>query len=478
MYVRLCCLLLWSGVLVAQSRVQDLVDRFAGSQVVAHAVKAVDVRDARTGQTLGSYGAEVACIPASTQKLITTAVAMEVLGADYRFRTRLVAEGDVIAGELRGDLFIVGGGDPTLGSSQMDGVSGLDAVIERWVAAVRRRGITRITGSVVGDGGRYGTDGAGRSWPWADMGNYYGAGTYGLNLHENSYTLLLTQRQQEGSSPPIAGTEPNVPGLRFTNELRSGPRGSGDQAYIYGAPFSYDYFVRGSIPVGTGRFRIRGSIPDPALFAAQRLTSALRAAGIAVVQAPATHRTNGSLAAGSGEALDELQSPPLAEIVDRTNLTSNNLYAETLLRELNYRAGQRETASTEVLTDWLAARGIATEAVRLQDGSGLSPRNYFPPTVMTALLIDRQNAERWRQSIPLAGRTGSLRNVLRGTAAEGRVSGKSGTVSGVRTYAGYVERADGGRWVYHIAVNNHTAGGRTLNRLIYELMGGLATVRP
>ena len=468
----LCCC---SFSLFAQATLQDVVDRFAGTQVLSNSLRAVDVRDVETGRQLAEYQSGVATIPASTQKLLTTAVAMDVLGADYRFVTRLVASGKVTDGTLNGDLYIVGGGDPTLGSSAMEGVAGLEAVVDRWVAAVRERGIRRITGAVVGDGGQFGTDGAGRSWPWADMGNYYGAGAYGLNLHENSYTLTFTQRQQEGSTPPISGTDPYVPGLSFTNELRSGPRGSGDQAYIFGAPFSYDYFVRGSIPVGTGRFSIRGSIPDPALFAAQRLTAALREAGVEVVQAPATHRTVGSLPAGGGEQLDEQRSPPLAAMVDRTNLTSNNLYAEALLRALNRAAGERETGSTEVITNWLERRGIDTKAVRLEDGSGLSPRNYFPSAVMTAFLVNRAGERRWRESIPLAGRTGSLRNVLKGTAAEGRVWGKSGTVSGVRAYAGYVDRADGRRLAYHIAVNNHTVSGRELNRLIYGLMGELAT---
>ncbi|WP_238751046.1 D-alanyl-D-alanine carboxypeptidase/D-alanyl-D-alanine endopeptidase [Neolewinella maritima] len=458
-----------------QTGMQDVVDQFAGSQVLRNALKAVDVRDATTGRRVASYQPEVACIPASTQKLITSAVAMDVLGADHRFVTRLVTGGAVEQGVLRGHLYVVGGGDPTLGSSRMEGVDDIDAVVQRWVRAVRQRGITRITGAVVGDGSYFGTDGAGRGWPWADLGNYYGAGTYGLNINENSYVLSLTQRQQEGSTPPVSSTDPVIPGLVFTNELRSGPRGSGDQAYIFGAPFTYHYFIRGSIPVGTGRFRIRGSIPDPPLLVAQLLTVALREAGVEVVQSPATHLSVGALPEGTGEQLDERRSPPLAEIVDRTNLTSNNLFAETLLREVHRTRATAGDDLTEVIVDWLEARGIATEGLQLQDGSGLSPRNYFPASLMTALLVDRAGATRWRRSIPLAGRSGSLKNVLKGTVAEGRVWGKSGTVDGVRAYAGYVDRPDGRRLVYHIAVNNHTLRGAQLNPLIYELMRALCT---
>ncbi len=476
MFFRLFFLLLaFSTSGTAQRSLQQLIDDFAGAQVLRNALVAVDVRDADTGNRLGSRNAEVACIPASTQKLITTAAALDVLGADYRFRTRLIAGGRVEGGVLHGNLYLVGGGDPTLGSPFMEGVPRLQEVMQRLVDGVKRSGITRITGAVVGDGSYYGTDGAGSGWTWADLGNYYGAGTYGLNLNENAYTLSLTQRPGLGSTPPVSGTDPVIPGLTFTNELKSGPRGSGDQAYIYGAPFNYQQFIRGSIPVGTGSFRIRGSVPDPPLLAAQLLDRLLEESGIAVVQPAVSHLTVGSGDYTNAAVIEEVRSPPLAEIVDRTNLTSNNFFAETLLREMNKARGAAELSSTDVLTEWLEARGLDTEGVQLRDGSGLSPRNFFPPALMTAFLSDQAARSRWRESIPLAGRTGSLRNVLKGTVAEGRVWGKSGTVNAVRAYAGYVNRPDGRKLVYSIAVNNHIARGSELNRLIYGLMRDLCT---
>ncbi len=476
MYLRLILLLLAvSTAATAQPTVQQLIDEFAGTRVLRNALVTVDVRDVETGIRLGSHLGDVASIPASTLKLITTAAALDILGGDYRFRTRLIAGGQVEGGVLRGNLYIVGGGDPTLGSPYMEGVRPLDAVLQGWVERVKERGITRITGAVVGDGSYYGTDGAGSGWSWADLGNYYGAGTYGLNVNENAYTLSLTQRPGVGSTPPVSGTDPVIPGLTFTNELRSGPRGSGDQAYIYGAPFNYQQFIRGSIPAGTGTFRIRGSIPDPPLLTAQLLDQLLEANGIEVVQPAVSHLTVGSGDYTAATVLDEAFSPPLIEIVDRTNLTSNNLFAETLLREINKARGEAEPSSTKVVTDWLEARGLDTEGTQLRDGSGLSSRNFFSTSLMTAFLRDQSEQSRWRESIPLAGRTGSLRNALKGTVAEGRVYGKSGTINAVRAYAGYVNRPDGRRFAYSIAVNNHTARASELNRLIYGLMRDLCT---
>ncbi|WP_116126222.1 D-alanyl-D-alanine carboxypeptidase/D-alanyl-D-alanine-endopeptidase [Lewinella sp. IMCC34183] len=471
-------LLLFSLPVAGQRALQQVVADFAGKQVLRNAQVGVDVRDVSDGRQLAGHRAGHALIPASTQKLITTGVAMDVLGPDHRFRTRLVAGGAVEDGTLRGNLYIVGGGDPTLGSSSMDGAEELEDVVAAWAAAVRARGITRIAGAVIGDGSYYGTDGTGRGWSWSDLGNYYGAGAYGLNLNENSYTLTFAQRTREGDTPPILRTDPEIPGIVFRNELVSGPRGSGDQAYIFGAPFNYEQYVRGSIPAGTGSFSIRGSIPDPALLAARLLDTRLRAAGVTISGVPGTDRTVDA-APADGQVLDERYSPYLSEIVDRTNMRSVNLYAEALLREINKRAGRSaaETSETEVIEDWLERHGIATDGVQLRDGSGLDARNFFPPEMLTAFLVARADDERWIESIPLAGRSGSMRNVLRGTAAEARVRGKSGTINAVRCYAGYVDRADGRRLAFSIAVNNHTLRGSQVNTLIYGLMRDLCTAR-
>ena len=461
-----------------QTGLERVVSDFAAASAFRHATVGVSVRSVDSGQELAGRNAELSLIPASTQKLLTTAAAMDILGADYRFRTRLVAGGDINAGTLSGDLYIIGGGDPTLGSPYMDGAQDLDAVLNAWVAAVRKRGIRRITGAIVGDGSYYGTAGTGRGWPWADLGNYYGAGVHGLNLNENAYELFFSQRPAEGSTPPVSGTEPEIPELTFINELRSGPTGSGDNAYIFGAPYNYTHYIRGTIPRGSSRFRIRGAIPDPPLLAAQLLRKKLTEAGITVEELATCDR----LFPGEvreGEQLLESLSPTLAEIAERTNMRRVNLYAEALLREVNKSKGRPLHAldDTDAIVDWLDSRDLPTESVRLRDGSGLDPRNFFSPAFMTAFLVDRAGEDAWLETIPVAGRSGSLRNTLRGTAAEGRVRAKSGTVNAVRAYAGYVERPDGERLAFSVVVNNYANSSRGVSQLLYAFMRDLVTAK-
>lgn len=461
----------------AQTTLQDHIRAFAATPELAGATITFDAVDLATGRSVAAHNREIAAIPASVQKLITTAVAFDVLGADHRFRTRLMMTGEVdAAGVLNGDVHLVGGGDPSLGSPYLEGVPRLPALLDRWRAALTKAGVRRINGRVIGRGTYFGTDGAAPGWPWSDLGNYYGSGAYGLNVHENFYFLDLLQRGQLGTTPPVQGTRPEIPGLQLTNELRSAERGSGDQAYIYGAPFGYDNYVRGTIPVGSGRFTIKGAIPDPPLFAAQALRRHLIDNGLPVALPAASAARLGADASG-GRILDEYLSPPLTELAGRVNLRSNNLYAEALLRAVNKARGvpTAELATTTVVTDWLEARGLPLTAVRLEDGSGLATRNFFPAAFMTAFLRDQAGNKRWRATLPVAGRSGSMRRFLAGTAADGRLAAKSGSLGAVRAYAGYADRPDGRRLAYHLAVNNFTGESKDLRARMHRLLLALVT---
>lgn len=469
----LILLFLFSSLgLTGQATIQDHIRDFAQDPELAGAIISINVINTADGRMIGGYQSELTCIPASTQKLLTTAVAMDILGEDHRFTTKLLVTGTIEDGTLNGDIYIVGGGDPSLGTPYLDGVPGMSKTMDRWRAAITAAGIRKVNGRVIGDGSYFGTDGASGGWPWSDIGNYYGSGAYGLNFHENFYFLDFLQRGRVGAIPPVQRTRPEVPDLKLTNELRSGPRGSGDQAYVFGAPYGYDNYVRGTIPIGTGRFTIKGAIPDPALFTAQLLCRKLEEAGILVSLPAESDRNTGDGQLATGRVIDTYVSPPLSELVDRTNLRSNNLYAEALLRETNKAKGMatHELSSTEVMKEWLASAGLPTATIKLEDGSGLATRNFFSAAFMTSFLRHQRGALRWRQSIPLAGRSGSMRGYLKGTAAEGRLRAKSGSLGAARAYAGYVDRADGQQLAFAIMVNNFTMESKDLRGKMHALM--------
>ena len=474
----LCFLFLVSGALRGQSDYQTAVDRFVQAPEFVHASVGVAIIDPDGNRLLAHHAANRSLLPASNLKVVTTATALQLLGPEHRFETQLQLDGRVSTdGTLEGNLILVGGGDPVLGSDRLKTADNLETLLARLTEAVRGRGIRRITGAVVGDDRYFGAAAVPHQWQWNDLGNYYAAGANGLNIHENLYYLDFQRGARTGSPTQVVGTRPNVP-LQFRNEVTSaGPR-SGDNAYIFGAPYTYTRTVRGTIPSGSGTFTVKGSLPDPPLFAAQLLTDHLRAAGIEVVASPSTSRYL-ELPAAFGETIYVHQSPPLREIVERANLRSVNLYCEVLLlhigRALN--AGPDRADAVRALQTYWTERGVDAEGWWQLDGSGLARANGITVRQIALILAkatkDARTFPDFETSLPLAGSTGSLRRRMTGTTTRGRVRGKTGTLSRVRAYSGYFYPSPDRPIAYSIMLNNYTGSGGAARRRMEELLSAL-----
>ncbi len=459
--------------LVSQS-LQQKVDRFADGYALRQGNVSICVIDIAENQVVADHRAERVAVPASALKLITTGTALSLFGPDFRFPTELQYDGTLAGGRLNGNLWIRGFGDPTLGSSEFDDTPDGEVLLREWVSALRQKGLEAITGAVIGDGSHYDSQGAVRSWQWADLGNYYGAGARGLNWRENTYTLYFSRTGRVGDQTRIARIDPDIPWLEFVNEVKQAGARTGDQAYIFGGPYADKRYVRGTIPAGSGLFDIDGSIPDPPYFLAYQLTEALRGAGL-VVEKPASTDQQTPIT-GQRRTLLRHRSPPLATIVERTNYRSVNLYAEALLKEIGQQRGDEgstEEGADALLAYW-ADRGVSTEGIQIADGSGLSSRNAvsarFMAEVLRKISLDDKVNETFRSSIPLAGRTGSLRGKFRGSVAEGNLYAKSGTLGGVRSYAGYFTGANGRAYAFAVLVNNYNSSGGSMRLQLDRLL--------
>ena len=175
--------------------------------------------------------------PASNLKLLTTAVALDMLGGDYQINTDLEYDGQINSkGELNGNLYIRGEGDPTLGSSEMEGVARYDSLFRIWVEQIKAKGIIKITGNIIGDDSYFDYMPLPGGWAWDDIGNYYAAGTSGLCINENLYYLYFKPADSVGEKAEVIRTEPQLANLSFINHMKTGKKGSGDNGYIYAAP--------------------------------------------------------------------------------------------------------------------------------------------------------------------------------------------------------------------------------------------------
>lgn len=456
---------------------QEALDNWSKQDYFVHTSTGVSLRNVATGEVVASHYGNASLIPASNLKVLTTASALAMLGPNFVFRTRLAHDGVLHAdGVLEGNLYIIGSGDPSLGSPKMEGTPGLKRLLEQFRLAVQQAGIRQINGRIIADDEAFSSAANGSHWQWLDMGNYYGCGTFGLNVHENLYYLRFQQRASLGATPPVAVVEPAIPGLQFTNEVTSAERGSGDNAYIYGAPYTYRRHLRGTIPVGSGRFTIKGAIPDPPLFLAQQLANSLENIGIIAQRPPATIRQLNQSTDVERTTIFEHQSPGLAALVERTNMESVNLYAEALLRAIGFEYQQEGSVSAglDAIKTYWTRKGLDFSGVQLYDGSGMAPRNVYPAHFMTNFLrlvyADEQVRPSFIASLPLAGRSGSLRNSLKNTAAQGRLRAKTGSLEQVRCYTGYFPNSQGTLMAFSIMINNYEGSGAGARKQILGLL--------
>ncbi|MBK7476516.1 MAG: D-alanyl-D-alanine carboxypeptidase [Haliscomenobacter sp.] len=252
----------YSSLSAAQhAGIQRAVQQFAADPALKHAGVGISVVDIQTNQMAASHLPHLSLVPASSLKVVTSSTAMAVLGSSYRFLTQLEIGGTIQGKTLQGNVYVTGFGDPTLGSPTMPGAMPMEALMAKFREALANKGIRTVNGYVVGDGTWFPADAAGRGWAWADLGNYYASGAWGLNLHENFYFLRFQRSASVGATPRIALIEPHVPGLEFFNEVKQATPQTGDNAYIFGAPFTGLRYVRGTIPAGAGQFAIKDHSP-------------------------------------------------------------------------------------------------------------------------------------------------------------------------------------------------------------------------
>jgi D-alanyl-D-alanine carboxypeptidase/D-alanyl-D-alanine-endopeptidase (penicillin-binding protein 4) len=311
-------------------------------------------------------------------------------------------------------------------------------------------------------------------WLWMDIGNYYGVGPNSLCVHDNLYYLYFKPGKKVGSPAAVLNVNPEIPGLKFNNYMKTGPVGSGDHGYIYGGTGGFTRILRGTIPAGVNRFAIKGSIPDPALFFIQTLKKQLEKNDIKISKSVVVSNNQAAV----DNIILEHDSPPLREIVYWINKKSINLYTEVLLKHLgksNFGIGNFENG-IKALKNFLREQGVPLEGLHLYDGSGLSPLNAITTKQMTLLLKNMTSRSMFHDffnSLPIAGSDsddGQLGHLCRGTAAANNLRAKTGLIARVRAHSGYVKTRSGRLLCFSMVANDHTGRARIIDRLHEKLM--------
>lgn len=446
---------------------------FSADSLFLNASVSLSVIDADNGELLIECGHFRNLKPASVMKIITSAAALELLGPDYVFNTVIGYTGSLNrrTGNLHGDIVITGGGDPALGSDHFgEYYSGF---LDRWSEAAKKTGIRKIKGRVITDDSRYDFHPVPDKWLWEDIGNYYGAGAYGLSLFENTYNIHL-KTSAEGIVPVITSTEPSECAPEITNYLITGSEK--DSGYVYSSPYSKTAYLSGGLRAFHEDIILKASIPDPPLAMARIFSKKLSEAGIKISADPSTSRLLSGHGTDNLVPLYEINSPPLSEIILVMNHESINLYAEHLIKELGKKTMESGTTRAGIMAvkNFLERKGIKTGGIYIADGSGLSPANAINSGLVTDILYYMKKRseyfDEFFDSLPEAGKEGTLKKHFTDQVFESRMNVKSGSMTGVRSYAGYLTALSGKELIFSIIINNYNSSADVIVARIEEFL--------
>ena len=471
------CLLLVAvsahSVAAQQDAIQDLRDSLnailedAGTPNALWAIRVLRTDD---GHVLYDRNGYTSFIPASNTKLYTTAAALDVLGPDFRYETSLFATGPVVDGILKGSLVVRGSGDPVIGGRFTDG--DLTQTFREWAAALRSAGITRIDGDIIGDDDAFDDVPLGYSWSWDDEPFWYSAEIGALSFNDNCIDFSL-QGSRPGE-PAVLSWEPSMTSYAsvVNASVTTGPETSIDEGYERTRDGN-EYRLYSSVPAGRTDYESL-TVRNPTLYFVHVLRETLLSEGIPVAGSPkdiddlSIKPTDDALRVIATHA-----SAPLSDIIHVINKRSQNLYAEQVLKTMGIARAAAEGRGASArdgvrsAMPFFGSARIDTTPLQLVDGSGLSRLNLVTADMTTDLLQfmahrpDSSLFALWRASLPIAGVDGTLQYRMRGTAAEGNLRAKTGTLGSASALSGYVTTAAGEELTFSVMVNHYT--GPTAN---------------
>jgi serine-type D-Ala-D-Ala carboxypeptidase/endopeptidase (penicillin-binding protein 4) len=477
--------ILFSGIIFCSGQdikpVVSAIQNFKALPGMQNASIGFCLSDPENGKVLFSDHDSESLVPASCLKIATTGAGLGLLGKEHRYYTRIGYDGTVnTAGVLHGDIVVKGGGDPMLGSDRLDDnrIAGFGTLINEF----KKAGIKTMDGNLIVDCSYFDDETICKAWGYDDIGNYFGAGCYGLNYRDNTYSITLKPGLKAGSTVKFLSVSPSDIGLKFENRLVSGNPGSGDASNIFGEPNEDCRVLQGTIPASKSTFSIKGSMPDPPGYFGKAFASALSGDGILTDYKKYRVYTCEHPAQFSHfVCVDSIVSPSLEEIVYYTNGMSVNLYAECLMKETGkVVAGNGSRQSGEkVIKKYWSQKGVDTAELIMEDGSGLSRNDRISAFQLTKMLCVIRNEgyfDAFLNSLPVSGLKGAMKGMGKGASIQGRIYCKTGHLSGVRAYSGYIKTGSGKWLCFSLIVNNYEISSGQIHdeiEKVLEAMGEL-----
>ncbi len=455
--------------LYASAQLSSIVDTWKADKDLKSATIGYCVFDVKTNSVIAEYNSHTYLIPASTQKAITTGAALGVLGGGYRFETKLCYTGtfDKTTGILTGDLYIYGHGDPTLQSENFtkDSVQ----ITDKWASVLKEKGLKEIKGKIIGDASYFDRIIPG-NWIWADINNYFGVAPCALSFYDNKFKILYTSKEA-GSKAVVEKTFPAYLSNSITINSNVICKGTEDDAFVTGDPFAYTKDVSGKIPPNKTNFEVEAALPDPALLCAEKLFLSLIKVGVKCNQKLIQSNYKRADSTVTKTTFYSHYSPSLDRIIYFTNLKSNNHYCETILRAIG--KGSMYLGIDAVKNYW-QKQGLDVSELFMVDGSGLSRANTvstnFQASLLAKIYKDSSYYKTFNSSLPVAGKSGSMSNIGKGTFLENNMRAKTGYINRARGYCGYVKTNSGKELSFSILFNNYNCSAKEAKTKIEKFL--------
>lgn len=413
------------------------------------------------GNVIFDYQGNKGLSTASTQKVFTAITALELLGKDFRYTTKMLYNGEITQNILKGDLILTSNGDPTLGSWRYEETKP-EPLKQKIVSAVKSLGIKEIKGNIIIDDSHYDFQTIPGGWAWNDIGNYYGAGIWGVNWRENQFDVYIEGENKQGENTKIKNFSYPLENIRWVNETTT-YQGTRDKSIIYTAPHSGVAYINGQLPMGKIT-KISGAVPNPPLQLGVEIYKRLKESNIIfegeIITASQELIEKGDFVQSHGKEIWVHYSPKMEEIVYWFMKKSVNLYGEAIIKTLGKEKNNNADFSNgiKIMKDFWQSKGIHPAMINFIDGSGLSPQNYASAKAEVQALVWAKN-QSW---YPVFDKSLPIYNGMKM---------KSGTIKDAKAYAGYHTSKEGKKYVFAVIINNYH--GSNVNDKLFKLLNTL-----
>jgi len=452
-----------------------LLDALKTDSVLKHASLAYVFYNLTQDSIISEYNPYLSLVPASTMKILTSAAALEILGPDTRFKTTLCYDGKIKNKILNGNIYINGGGDPALGSTIYD----QSGFVDTFIKAIQDLNLDTINGNIIADPRIFSIDAIPYSWSYGEINEAYAAAANGLTVYDNTYLYEISKNDKGFVKPDAVNIIPKIPSISFYNSFVI-TDDEKESLFILNQPGSFRKIIKGSFPKALSKITLKGAIPDPPYLIAFEMFEKLLLKGIYIKGSPMTIYDVEAKEAENKKNSDMKQiaviySPTVFSIVENVNMHSNNLFAEHLLKHIGlkkYGIGDTESGANAIVNFW-KQKGVDVEGLYMFDGCGLSRYNAITAKQLTDVLVymkSSANFSDFYNSLSKAGETGTLRKLCIGSNAEGQISAKSGTMSRVKSYAGYACTLKNDTIVFSIIANNFICPASEMTKKFEQIM--------